>query len=57
MSISALSPRPQRLHVLADEHEGLLAHLVAGDAAALSQALRAHLAATHGAPGTATGDR
>jgi DNA-binding GntR family transcriptional regulator len=57
MSISALSPRPQRLHVLADEHEGLLAHLVAGDAAAFSQALRAHLAATHGAPGTATGDR
>ncbi|WP_159662937.1 GntR family transcriptional regulator [Streptomyces mexicanus] len=57
MSISALSPRPHRLHVLADEHEGLLAHLVAGDAAAFSQALRTHLAATHGSPGTATGGR
>ncbi|MFC4008215.1 GntR family transcriptional regulator [Nonomuraea purpurea] len=50
MSISALSPRPQRLSVLADEHETLLAHLVAGVAATFGQALRAHLAATHGSP-------
>ncbi|MEV0621971.1 GntR family transcriptional regulator [Nonomuraea sp. NPDC050404] len=48
MSISALSPRPQRLGVLAGEHESLLAHLVAGAPAAFGQALRAHLTATHG---------
>ncbi|WP_219822180.1 GntR family transcriptional regulator [Streptomyces sp. Ru73] len=50
MSMSALRPRPQRLHVLADEHETLLTHLTAGEAAAFGHALRAHLAATHGSP-------
>ncbi|MGV9255224.1 GntR family transcriptional regulator [Streptomyces sp. NPDC003697] len=53
MSVSALSLRPQRLPVLADEHDTLLAHLVAGAAAPFATALRAHLAATHGSPGQA----
>ncbi|WP_320774315.1 GntR family transcriptional regulator [Streptomyces sp. CRN 30] len=51
MSVSALWPRPQRLAVLADEHETLLAHLTAGRPESFDAALRAHLAATHGAPG------
>jgi DNA-binding GntR family transcriptional regulator len=51
MSISALRPRPQRLHLLADEHETLLGHLLAKAADTFAETLRAHLAATHGAPG------
>jgi DNA-binding GntR family transcriptional regulator len=50
MSITALGPRPDRLAELADEHEELLGHLAAGDGAAFTAALRAHLSATHGSP-------
>ncbi|MFI5798964.1 GntR family transcriptional regulator [Streptomyces sp. NPDC051677] len=57
MSVSALRPRPQRLHVLADEHETLLGHLLAKAADTFAETLRAHLAATHGAPGRPGGDR
>ncbi|MGW2339719.1 GntR family transcriptional regulator [Streptomyces sp. NPDC001661] len=48
MSVSALGHRPERLPGLADEHEALLGHLRARDGAAFADALRAHLAATHG---------
>ncbi|MGV9536726.1 GntR family transcriptional regulator [Streptosporangium sandarakinum] len=50
MSISALRPRPERLSLLADEHEALLGHLRDGDAAAFASALLSHLTATHGSP-------
>ena len=50
MRISALRPRPERLSVLADEHEALLGHLLARDAAAFASALLRHLTATHGSP-------
>ncbi|SEK54556.1 GntR family transcriptional regulator [Nonomuraea pusilla] len=53
MSVSALRPRPHRLHVLADEHETLLGHLVAGASDDFAAALRGHLIATHGDPGGA----
>ncbi|MBW8093451.1 MULTISPECIES: GntR family transcriptional regulator [Streptomyces] len=56
MSVSALRPRPERLHVLADEHETLLGHLLAGAADTFGAALRAHLTATHGVPGRPGGD-
>ncbi|MET8991346.1 GntR family transcriptional regulator [Nonomuraea wenchangensis] len=55
MSVSALTPRPERLSLLADEHETLLGHLVDGDPAAFATALLAHLTATHGS--AATGPR
>ncbi|MEU7694301.1 GntR family transcriptional regulator [Microbispora hainanensis] len=50
MSITALRPRPERLSVLAGEHEALLGHLLAGDSAAFASALLDHLTATHGSP-------
>ncbi len=53
MSISALRPRPERLSLLADEHEALLDHLLGGDSAAFASALLGHLTATHGSPYTA----
>ncbi|WP_169984502.1 GntR family transcriptional regulator [Microbispora sp. H10836] len=56
MSISALLPRPERLSLLVDEHEALLKHLLAGDAAAFASALLRHLTATHGSPHTAGRD-
>ncbi|TQS28429.1 GntR family transcriptional regulator [Microbispora sp. KK1-11] len=56
MSISALSPRPERLSLLADEHEALLDHLLRGDSAAFASALLGHLTATHGSPYTAGRD-
>ncbi|MEU0970799.1 hypothetical protein ABZ357_37320 [Streptomyces sp. NPDC005917] len=39
------------------EHETLLNHLCAGASGAFSEALRAHLAATHGSPGSRSSDR
>ncbi|MEU1161085.1 GntR family transcriptional regulator [Streptomyces sp. NPDC005921] len=57
MSVSVLQPRPQRLHVLADEHETLLGHLVTKAADTFAETLRAHLAGTHGTPGRPGGDR
>lgn len=56
MSISALRPRPERLSLLADEHEALLDHLLGGDSAAFASALLGHLTATHGSPYTAGRD-
>jgi DNA-binding GntR family transcriptional regulator len=53
MSVLALGPRPERLPLLADEHEALLAHLREGDTAAFSEALLSHLTETHGRPGEA----
>jgi DNA-binding GntR family transcriptional regulator len=53
MSVSALRPRPHRLRILADEHETLLGHLIAGASDAFAATLRAHLVATHGAPDAA----
>ncbi|MEU7887827.1 GntR family transcriptional regulator [Microbispora bryophytorum] len=50
MSITALRPRPERLSLLADEHEALLRHLLDGDSAAFAAALLGHLTATHGSP-------
>ncbi|GAA2213469.1 GntR family transcriptional regulator [Nonomuraea monospora] len=50
MSVHALRPRPERLALLADEHETLLGHLMSGDSAAFSEALLDHLTATHGSP-------
>ncbi|GAA3165629.1 MULTISPECIES: GntR family transcriptional regulator [Nonomuraea] len=50
MSISALRLRPERLPLLAGEHETLREHLRAGDTAAFAAALEAHLTATHGTP-------
>ncbi|MEU8276692.1 GntR family transcriptional regulator [Microbispora bryophytorum] len=50
MSITALRPRPERLSLLADEHEALLRHLLDGDSAAFASALLGHLTATHGSP-------
>ncbi|XVQ89710.1 GntR family transcriptional regulator [Microbispora siamensis] len=50
MSMSALRLRPERLSLLADEHEALLGHLLGGDSAAFSSALLGHLTATHGSP-------
>ncbi|MEV4800205.1 GntR family transcriptional regulator [Nonomuraea sp. NPDC049421] len=50
MSISALRLRPERLPLLAGEHETLLEHLRAGDTAAFAEALEVHLTATHGTP-------
>lgn len=57
MSVSALGPRPERLPILADEHETLLGHLGTGDSDAFAAALRAHLAATHGSPASYGDDR
>ncbi|MFI5658747.1 GntR family transcriptional regulator [Streptomyces sp. NPDC051684] len=48
MSVSALGHRPERLPGLAEEHEALLDHLSARDDAAFAEALRTHLATTHG---------
>jgi DNA-binding GntR family transcriptional regulator len=56
MSISALRPRPERLSLLADEHEALLDLLCAGDSAAFASALLRHLTATHGSPYPAVRD-
>lgn len=53
MGVSALRSRPHRLHVLADEHEILLGHLLARASDAFAAALRSHLVATHGAPDAA----
>ncbi|MET8866049.1 GntR family transcriptional regulator [Nonomuraea sp. NPDC004580] len=50
MSLSALRLRPERLPLLAGEHETLLEHLRGGDGAAFAAALEAHLTATHGTP-------
>jgi DNA-binding GntR family transcriptional regulator len=55
MGLAALGPRPSRLHVVADEHETLLAHLVSGASDAFAETLRAHLLAAHGAPGGGPG--
>lgn len=55
MSIFALRPRPDRLPLLADEHEALLGHLRRADTAAFSAALLGHLTATHGSPFPSTG--
>ncbi|MEV1170664.1 GntR family transcriptional regulator [Nonomuraea sp. NPDC049784] len=56
MSISALRPRPERLSLLADEHETLLDLLRGGDSSAFASALLGHLTATHGSPYTAVRD-
>ncbi|MEU6431525.1 GntR family transcriptional regulator [Microbispora sp. NPDC046973] len=56
MSISALRLRPERLSLLADEHEALLGHLLTGDSAAFAAALLGHLTATHGSPHAAGRD-
>ncbi|MEV5742937.1 GntR family transcriptional regulator [Microbispora rosea] len=57
MSIAALRPRPERLPLLADEHEALLGHLVGADSAAFASALLGHLTATHGSPHPGLDDR
>ncbi|MFD7811795.1 GntR family transcriptional regulator [Streptomyces sp. NPDC059785] len=57
MSVSALRVRPERLALLADEHETLLGHLGAGDAPAFAAALLDHLTATHGAPHPPVADK
>ncbi|MCO5967420.1 GntR family transcriptional regulator [Actinoallomurus soli] len=56
MSISALRPRPERLPLLADEHEALLDLLRRGDDAGFASALLGHLTATHGSPNPAVRD-
>jgi DNA-binding GntR family transcriptional regulator len=47
MSIHALGPAPEQLPVVLREHEELIAIIEAGDHAAFSPALRAHLDGTH----------
>ncbi|MCO5997341.1 GntR family transcriptional regulator [Actinoallomurus rhizosphaericola] len=56
MSISALRLRPERLSLLADEHEALLDLLRLGDDAGFASALLGHLTATHGSPHPAVRD-
>ncbi|MFC4116057.1 GntR family transcriptional regulator [Nonomuraea zeae] len=56
MSITALRLRPERLALLADEHEALLELLCAGDSSAFASALLDHLRATHGSPHAAVRD-
>ncbi|WP_435126505.1 GntR family transcriptional regulator [Actinacidiphila sp. bgisy144] len=47
MAVHALRPRPDRLSVLAREHEALVGHIAARDESAFAAALRRHLDDTH----------
>lgn len=47
MAVHALRPRPDRLSVLAREHEALVGHIAARDETAFAAALRRHLDGTH----------